>query len=328
VTVLTAAGGPASRAASWLPGPQEVPAAGPLAELAARLDAPQWGFSDGRMAVVSLLPGQLPRELGDLPVMPGGRLVGTVVRGEEAASRLVDVMLDAPGPVASILAYYREALARRGWAPGAPSPWDRRPGFSPVFEPSSSSFCRGTFGPWLGLYVFATERDLYDVRLRVHTEVAGPCATDPWAERAMRDDMRGYYALPRLYAPVAARLTEPQTGGGGPTSVWSSETAIQTELSPGELEVHYARQLRAANWVRQAGSADGEIAWSTWQVPDVGDAHGLLYALNWPGGGWSFVHLEVDSPSFVDPRSTAPPPPVPPAAAPPRTPIPPPAEGP
>lgn len=114
--------------------------------------------------------------------------------------------------------------------------------------------------------------------------------------------------VPPLYPPAGAERID--AGGGG------VQVAFATELSSAELEAHYAQQLAAAGWRRQAGGADGLLVWSNWQARGDVDAQTLLYALQWPTANRRLVALQVDS---ADP-ALAPlqpgPPSMPPGAAP------------
>jgi hypothetical protein len=68
--------------------------------------------------------------------------------------------------------------------------------------------------------------------------------------------------LPVLYAPEGVAVD----AGGGPNR-WTTEATAQTDHSVAELEAHVAQQLAAAGWLRQAGAAQGPLAWSTWTLP-------------------------------------------------------------
>src|SRR5436309_3506320 len=65
---------------------------------------------------VELLPGALPAELSaDLPIAPGSRLVGSVARRSAQGLVNAEVVVDSPGAPRDVIAFYREALAARGW---------------------------------------------------------------------------------------------------------------------------------------------------------------------------------------------------------------------
>ena len=51
-----------------------------------------------------------------------------------------------------------------------------------------------------------------------------------------------------------------------------------TDQSITALEAHFAAQLAAAGWTRQAGHAADQMAWSLWIVPGDPSAQGFFYA--------------------------------------------------
>lgn len=279
-----------------------------LRELVERLLSPPVPLPTGEVPRVRLLPGALPPELTfDLPMPPGGRLIGSAVRpafekDPRAPSGVnVEVVMDAPGTPADVMAFYQSALAERGWS--AP-PFARGPGgggFQPTATPASAAFCQGESGPWLSMNVFPRETGPSDVRVSVNTGSPGPCSGPRVPPGVHLGPPPGFELLPPLFAPRAVRLygSGIMSGPGGPEGPgrWFSDATAETDMPVADLEAHFARQLEAAGWTRLGGRMDGPLTWSTWAVPGEGDWQGFLYVLEGPGPNRRSLHVEVASAS-------------------------------
>jgi len=263
--------------------------------LAERLLSPALPGHDGRTQTTRLLVGQWPAGLPlNLPVPPGGHLVGSAIRTADGTVMAVDGVLDVSGAAAAdILAFYERELGPLGWSP-APSPsgplGPGRGGFQPALDGGSSrSFCKGASGPWISVTVGPRSGTPNDVRVHVDPGQPGPCVT--WSGPPPGGP--GADLLPPLVAPTGA-VVQMQGGNNGPSRATSEATA-QTDLSPADLEAHFARQLQAAGWQRLAGGTDGPLAWSSWKVPHDGDWQGLLFVLDGPGPHRRALYARVES---------------------------------
>ncbi len=242
-----------------------------------------------------LFPGALPPGLEfDLPVPPGGRLIGSVQRDAPGPTNVVgvEVVLDARGTPAEVAAFYQRALSERGWfAP--PSGGPPSGGFQPTAGPLYRTFCAGSTGPFLNLSVYPVRGGPSDVRLSIAIGAPGPCGEAPPRPPAVSPIP--FELLPPLTAPEGVAVTSVTTVPTRPGTV-SSDAIAETDLSPAALEAHFAAQLAAAGWTRVDGAAQGRMAWSAWQVPGAGEWEGLLYVLDGPGAGRRSLHLQVTTP--------------------------------
>lgn len=267
-----------------------------LRELAERLLSPPPDVR-GEAPRARLFVGALPPELElDLPVPPGGRLIGSVHRvfrqdaGPKAGS--VEVVVDAPGPPAAVAAFYQSAFAERGWfAP--PSGGPPAGGFQPTAGPLYRLYCASSSGPFLQLSAFPMRGGSTDVRLSVSIGAPGPCGETP--PPPTKGTPIPFTLLPPLTAPEGVELSAVSTGPSRPGTL-SSDAIAETELSPAALEAHFAAQLAAAGWTRLDGGAQGRLAWSAWQVPGEGEWEGFLYVLDGPGTGRRSLHLHIATP--------------------------------
>ena len=104
--------------------------------------------------------------------------------------------------------------------------------------------------------------------------------------------------VPPLAVPPGVRLYP--GSGGGSTHDWSSNALAETELSPAELEAHFARQLEGHGWERLAGHAEGPLAWSLWRLPGEGDWQGILTVAKWPGRRLRSLSIRIQSDAVVE----------------------------
>jgi hypothetical protein len=262
-----------------------------LGELAERLLAPPEPGPAGQGQTVQLLPEQLPSELPlEVPLPTGSRLVGSAARGSGGTSLGTDVVLDAPASAAQVLAFYQHELAARGWT-APPGGTGGAHGFQGSVGPAGGAFCgpAGAGSAWLFLNVFARAGTPSDVRLHIENARSGPC-TQP---REPPPQPPNAELLPALYAPEGVAL-EAAGAGGGPNR-WTTEATAESDRSVAELEAHFAQQLAAAGWLRQAGAAQGPLAWSTWTLPGNGDWSGFLYVLEGPAQNKRTLSVRLES---------------------------------
>jgi hypothetical protein len=245
-----------------------------LLRLPLRLGA---GSSDGPF---TLLPQQLPDDVPlDLPIPAESHLIGSITRSQQERPASSLVVLDVAGSPADLLAAYREMLNHHGWRV-VPHPPPGRIGFLDALDTeSSSSFCAGRDSVELVVSAVPRAADLSEVRLYIDHVVGRPCPANwsLWPEQPNNTPGgRPGGLLPRLYAPVGAERRD-----AGHEAAWL--TILQTGWSATALEAHYAQQLAAAGWSRQASQPGAPLAWSTWRAPEGVDARGVLAALEWPG---------------------------------------------
>ena len=234
---------------------------------------------------VRLVPGTTPDGLPlAVPVPPGGRLLGSLVRPSvvrapaTGAGEHVEVVIEAPDEPPALLGFYADALTQQGFAV-APVFGRQGPG---GFLPSpgwvqSPLYCRAEQGPAVTVAIFREDGRPSDVRLRVEGAPFPPCAgSGPGVLTPPAEIVQ----LPLLLPPPG---TQVQPGSGGP-GVRGMEARADTTLSAAALEAYYATQLEAAGWTLRARGEAGPLVWSTWLVPGAGERHGFLSVLSWPPG--------------------------------------------
>jgi hypothetical protein len=257
-----------------------------------------------RVQTVELLPGQQPSGLPvTLPVPPGGRLVGSAVYRADGEMTGAEIVVQAPGTLDAVLAFYEQALGALEWrtlaAPALAS------GFQAPPSTRTSTFCPPTeSGNAVTLTAFqGTERTIVRASFAFPPVVdfpGGPCnAPAPPVARTPQAPL-----LPQLTPPPDVQLvTLPIPPIVFPTplsppgpAVRSSQSAANatTRLGPAELEAYFAQQLEGAGWQRQAGRAEGALAWSIWQVPMGEGGQGFLLVLA-TSQDQRFLYLRVDT---------------------------------
>lgn len=303
---VTATAGPAQSGPAYA----QQDEAARIRELAERLlQGPAAFGPDGQTAIVQLLPGQVPPDLGfDVPVLPETRLIGSLAR--RAGGRLLsaEVLYEVSGAPATVLGSYREALAVQGWTSPPQSPFGTPGGFQagPPFGPPEFAFlCRTADGPPMMITANPRDGGRSDVRLSVQTISAappgapfsGPCSVQPVVQVLPRPRPN---PLPMLTPPTGVQLV-PLGGGGGP-GLLGSEAVALTDRSAAELAQHFAVQLAEAGWRQVAAQDSGPFAWSVWEV--VGDApgQGAFTALRSPGGNRVVLSLRLYSESAFGPQ--------------------------
>ena len=288
-----------------------------LHELAVRLLAPPPPVPGVQPQTIELFPAALPPDLAlDLPVPPGGRLIGSARFTRPDGTSTVAI-LDAPLSAQETFAYYQRELPGRGWASSGPRPRPGGGGFAATSSPVGGYFCQGAADPWLDVNAYARDAQTSDVRVAwTATPSGSPCnpQVPPGPARPPVPPTLPEM-LPLLSPPPG--LDVRLAGGQAGSDRWSAQVAIETDKSPAELEAHYAGQLEAAGWTRRAGDAQSAFAWSTWDVPREGTWRGVLYVAEGAGQNRRTANLQLETvgpPPFAPPLGPAPvPPPLPPA---------------
>jgi hypothetical protein len=265
------------------------PAPSAALALAERLLAPPG--PPGYAPKATLLPGALPDVdvIEALPMPPAATLVGSLARDGNAKmgpGTSYEVVLDAPGGTTELLGFYKRELGKRGWDAQHDGGYPAT-GFQPTLQSAHALFCKSGGGPWLNLSVWPRQGAPADVRMHVETSNPGPCGmAGRGGPGGMPPEMA---AMPALYPPDGANL---QMGGPGR---WTSEAVAETALGVADLEAHFARQLEAAGWSRQAGAAaaGAPVAWSTWRKDDW---RGVLYAAE-GAADRKQLRFEIESPT-------------------------------
>ncbi len=219
---------------------------------------------------VRLLPERLPDDLPvDLPLSDDSRLVGSLVRGRQEATIVIDSQLTAE----QVGDFYRQQLLAAGWEEVPIGHWHG--GFVPE-QGLPLLFCRGRRGPALQLTATLQSDGSHDVRLQLTFDSRqSPCAQrdhEPPFERL----------IPQLRAPAGA--TQMPRGSGGGLDSWHTSATLTTDLELTSIAAHYDRQIESVGWTRVATGVDAQQAWSAWSFSDNdGQAwQGLLSIITMP----------------------------------------------
>lgn len=276
-----------------------------LRELAVRLLRVRFPGDPEASDETQLLVGELPAGLPlELPLPPGSRVVGSLVRGNQ---RGISIVLDASEPAEQVLEFYRARLSAAGWR-SPELPHHGGGGFTPDFMANRVTYCYSARGPALNVAAESAPGKPTDVQLDLQTDPRYlPCG----ARARHMGDMHDM--IPTLAPPPGARQT-PQGGGGGGDS-WHSQAILLTELDLAAVAAHYAGQLTGAGWTQGANGESGPAAWSAWSLRDEDGEpwHGLLFILKQPeaeGQYYLIIRVELDAsesgqgPSWVSTHGT------------------------
>ena len=226
----------------------------------------------------SVLEHRVPDKFVDLfPMPPTAKLLGSVVRGDEAEPEQVTAYLDVPGGADAVKSWYDARLASLGYRPHVP-PMSGRPqggGFRHTMHSFGfgAMYCRGPDSPYYSLSLRGGT-DVQDVVLSWHAGDMGwnPCAPQPQHGPPMSDAMR---SLPALDAPSGVMMQG--GGGGGGDGMWTSYGQAHTEMPATELRDHFAAQLVAAGCTELDRGGDATAAWGRWKLTQ--DDHETIVAV-------------------------------------------------
>jgi hypothetical protein len=253
---------------------------------------------------VELLVSQLPTDPPlDVPVPPGGRLLGSIVRHgygpySMGSGGMAQVIVDAPGSPQEAIAFYERALAERGWSSGS-SRMGSSAGFQQTLGPATAYFCRDDDAT---LSIQAQPRTGRAVMTGVQASFMGssPPCLNPGSPSGATSyyDRSGmttlYQSLPTLYPPEGVTIR--QTGGyGGSMGSYGMEARATTNRGAADLEAFFSQQLVEKGWRRQSGQASGPITWSAWAVPELEGYHGFLSVRELPGTDQRILGIRIDS---------------------------------
>ena len=220
----------------------------------------------------TVLEHRVPEKFVDLiPMPPAARLLGSVVRGNDADPEQVTAYLDVPGSAGTVKSWYETALASLGYRPQLPRMPSGPPGGfrHTMIHPfgAGAVYCKGPDSPYyqLGLRGGA---DVQDVTLSWNGGEMGwnPCAPERHHGPPMSDAMR---SLPTLDAPNGVMMQG--GGGGGSDSMWTSYGQAFTDIPATELRDHFAAQLVAAGCTEVDRGGDATAAWGRWKLPQDDD---------------------------------------------------------
>ncbi len=235
-----------------------------------------------------LLVGRLPDSWVAIQEVAGARLLGSAVYTRRGHPTHIEAVYDVDGDSEAVLARCDGDLTTNGWLV-----FQGFGGMHGGFVPSGltgagKTYRRGDEGPILLVAAMDREAKATDLRLRLDWEMI----------RHLPDMQRhgppeGAERMPPLSPPAGAALHG--GGGGGGSGSWHSEASVETSLSVGDVESHFANQLERAGWARLGGTVDDVVAWSSWQVPGEGDWRGLLLVLGAFKPGEPYLYLRIEA---------------------------------
>jgi hypothetical protein len=237
---------------------------------------------DPRVGNPHVLIGELPQHLPvEIPLPEGRRVVGTLIRGSQHATSVVDVDL----PMEQVLKFYRERMQAAGWQE-LEFLRGRRPGgfTSPAMPDTMTTFCRGSRGPGLRVNAYARGNTSTDLRLDI--DLPGQlCAQQARMGKMMGRGTAMHEMIPRLDPPPGGRQM-PSGGGGGIDSFhMNASLELNAPIDLTKLAAHYAAQLERAGWTRDEVGQSGPIIWNTWSFRDEENepCRGFFFILRMPG---------------------------------------------
>ena len=203
-----------------------------------------------------ILVGSAPSNLSqDLPVPPGGRILGSYV-----SPSYVQIVMTFPGRTDSALAFVRRALVDRGWLGWQPPVVER--GGLTFRRPSTmpTTFCRTSGVSPEGLTINASFYGPNTSMLRVTHFMSGMCEGNTRAE-VMRSQMGSmqspFSSVPPLYPPEEAENSVAACRGSSSGSRFASSQGgmpMRSTMSASELLAHFGRQLDSAGWNAARGT--------------------------------------------------------------------------
>ena len=262
-----------------------------LRDLAIRLST---FAGDPRVGNPQVLIGELPQRLPvEIPLPEGSRVVGTLIRGPQYATSVVDVEL----PTEQVLKFYRERLQAAGWQESEFLKDRHSGGFtSPGLPDTMTTFCRGSRGPGLTVNAYARGNTSTDLRLDI--DLSGQsCVQQARMGKMMGRGMAMHQMLPRL-DPLPGSRQLPSGGGGGVASFYmNASLELNTPIDLAKLAAHYAAQLERAGWTREEEGQSGPIVWNTWSFRNEENdpCRGFFFILRMPGQKEQYtLHVQVN----------------------------------
>ncbi len=238
---------------------------------------------DPRVNNPHVLIGQIPEGLPfELPLPPDSIILGTLIRGPESAS----IILNVDQPPGLMLAWYREHMKEAGVQELEMPGVAQRSGFTQtgIAAGMQATFCYGSRGPSLMVNALSRDKDETKADVRLELDIKG-MACRYFAKNRMQ---RPLFAslLPQLAPPP--RSTQ-RIDSVGSSSTFDSVNSIATlilenDMSVVELASHYNTQLESSGWIRSDAGSAGPIAWSTWAFRDEDNElwYGSLFILRTP----------------------------------------------
>ena len=223
---------------------------------------------DPRVYNPQILVSQIPEGLSaETPLPANSRVLGTLIRGPQDATIVVDVDL-LP---AQVLEFYRERMKAVGWQELAMPEGMHRGGFTHSRIASALdariTFCRSSRGPSLTVTAYPRETDETKTDLRLELDATGQQCTQQARMRRMHRPLM-HDLIPPLLPPAGANQ-QGRGGSGGGDSVSSGATlSLDKEMDIVELASHYNTQLESSGWTRADAGNSGPFAWSTWTFRD------------------------------------------------------------
>ncbi len=207
-----------------------------------------------------LSPGQLPPGfLGDFPLPPGARVVGSPVAARPT------IALDTDQSGEEVIARYTEQLTAAGWnAPEGVPP--RQGGFvhsSVGMAGRTHALFYRDDGPSLNLVTQTGANGRTSVLISQMPDGTGPM------HRGARGRMMHYdifSILPVIMPPPRSRQFQEGGSGGGDRVI--ANARVETDLDLAALAAHYTAQLERGGWLRTDGGESDPVAWSTWTFED------------------------------------------------------------
>ena len=223
---------------------------------------------DPRVYNPQILVGQTPEGLpADIPFPAHSRVLGTLIRGPQDAT----IVVDADLPPAQVLEFYREHMKAGGWQESEMPGGMHRGGFmhssiANVFD-ARITFCRSSRGPSFTVTAYPRATDETKTDLRLELDATGQQCTQQARMRRMHRPLM-HDLIPPLLPPTGARQ-ESRGGSGGSDSLYSIATlTLDKQMEIVELASHYNTQLESGGWTRSDAGNSGPFAWSIWTFRD------------------------------------------------------------
>lgn len=262
-----------------------------LRDLVIRLSA---FAGDPRVGNPQVLVGELPQSLPvEIPLPERSRVVGTLIRGPQYATSIVDVEL----PTEQVLKFYRERMQAAGWQE-AEFLKGRHPGgfTSPGLPDAMTTFCRGSRGPGLTVNAYARGNTSTDLRLNI--DLSGQlCAQQARMGKMIGRGTTMHQMIPQLDPPPGGRQLPSGAGGGIDSFHMNASLEFNVPIDLAKLAAHYTAQLEHAEWTRDEGGQSGPIVWNTWSFRDEDNepCRGFFFILRMPGQKEQYtLHVQVN----------------------------------